>query len=67
MNPKLWWGVRHIRYEIHHFFFWRKWGHYTNYIADGGLRRIKVDGKIVVPDEYIFDLDKIDDMRQGRR
>ena len=67
MNPKLWWGVRHVRYEIHHQFFWRKWGHYTNYVvsraeifAENGLPES-------MPKEYVIDLEKVDDIRQGKR
>ena len=67
MNPKLWWGVRHVRYEIHNRLFRHKWGHFTDYICAGGLSRVEVDGKIILSDEYLADLDKVDDIQQGRR
>ena len=57
MNPKLWWGVRHIRYAIHLEIFWRKWKHYYEYTETRGVSDF-------TPTEYITDLSRIMDMRE---
>ena len=67
MNPKLWWGVRQVRYEIHHLLFWRKWGHYTDYIVTNKESISKNGLPVNMPKEYVIDLYKVDDIRQGKR
>ena len=64
MHPKYWWGIRHVRLQIHHDIFWKKWGHYNTYLLSRSLAAAKPTGKILVPEEFVADLNKMDRLRQ---